>query len=55
MTRKDEEKRAEIAAYRAFRDEVERSREQDRIERNLIKAKQLELFENMQVCKSSGT
>ena len=49
MARKDEEKRREFQAYQAFRRDVERSRECDRQERNLIKAKQLELFETMQV------
>ena len=44
-----QEKQAEIAAYRAYRERVEAWREQDRIARNQAKIKQLEMCEKMQV------
>ena len=47
--RQIEARQAEIAEYRAQREEVEARRELDRQQRNLAKVKQLELFEEMQV------
>lgn len=47
-----EARQAEIAAYRAYREQVEARREMDRQDRNLAKVKQLELFEEMQVKES---
>ena len=49
LQRQLEERQQQIAAYRAYREEVERMRIQERIERNLLKKKQLELCEEMQV------
>ena len=44
-----EAKQAEIAAYRAYREEVESRREEDRQGRNAAKVKQIQLFEQLQV------
>jgi hypothetical protein len=49
IQRQLEEKQKEIAAYRAFREEVEQQRELDRQLRNQLKIEQLQLYESMQV------
>ncbi len=49
IERQDQAKKAEIAAYRAHREQVEAWREQDRIARNKAKVQQLEMCERMQV------
>ncbi len=42
-------KQAEIAAYRAYREQVEAWRENDRLSRNQAKIDQIEMCERMQV------
>ena len=49
QARKDEARRQEVQEYRAFREQVEKNREAERIERNLIKRLRLDLFEQLQV------
>ena len=49
ICRQDEEKQAEIQAYRAYREEVERQRQADKQARNHAKQQQLHLAEMMQV------
>jgi len=49
LQRQLEERQHQIVAYRMYREEVEKMRIQERIERNLLKKKQLELCEQMQV------
>ena len=50
--RQMELKRAEIQAYRQSRNEMTDRREHDRKLRNSLKALQLKLYEQMQVCMS---
>ena len=47
--RRDEERRQQVQEYRAFREQVEKNREAERVERNLIKRLRLDLFEQLQV------
>ncbi|ELT91375.1 hypothetical protein CAPTEDRAFT_224147 [Capitella teleta] len=54
VQRQMEEKQKEIAAYRAFREQVEHKRELDRLNRNQQKIDQLQLYENMQVTVDSA-
>lgn len=55
LARQMEERQAQIAAYRQYRQLVEQQRHQDRINRNRAKIQQLEIAEKMQVCLSSST
>ncbi len=49
IERQMQAKQAEIAAYRAYREQVEAWRENDRLSRNQAKIDQIEMCERMQV------
>ena len=49
MALQAEARQQELKTYRAYREQVEQRREQDRLDRNEAKVKQLELFEGLQV------
>ena len=49
IQRQLEDKQREIASYRAHREEVEKMRQNEKIQRNMLKKQQLETCERMQV------